>query len=253
MTLRYYCPKIDFVAKKALLDGDEAKHLSKVMRKKSGDEVQLFDGSGVEFLAVIDAVNRNDIELSIRSSWKDSKESDTELVVASALPKGDRQKWLVEKLTELGCICFIPLSTDYRVAKGEPHVTERLRRTVIESSKQCGRSRLMRIAEEMSFAQLTDEISRRRQADPKLRVSVLIPHPVPHGNVGQIPLGEWIVANRSKTDLIYVLIGPEGGFSPTEIEQAVADNWIAIDLGARILRTETAAISACATILAFVP
>ena len=129
------------------LAGDEARHLIAVMRAKIGDEVALFDGSGAEFAAKVVRIGKRDAELEITSRREISRELPFELTLAVALPKGERQKWLVEKLTELGATALVPLLAERGVAQPTGSALDRLRRTVIEASKQCGRNRLMQIAE----------------------------------------------------------------------------------------------------------
>src|SRR5262245_60455622 len=131
---------------RAMLIGDEARHLAAVMRAQVGDEVVLFDGSGAEFGARITGLKKNTVELVVLERREISRELPIPLTLAVALPKGDRQKWLVEKATELGVTRLVPLITERGVAQLVESALERLRRAVIEASKQCGRNKLMEIA-----------------------------------------------------------------------------------------------------------
>src|SRR3954468_10272635 len=144
MSERFFSPR-PITAGGMMLDGPEAHHLLHVMRAAVGDEITLFDGSGAEFRATVETVRRTDAELRIVERNEIDRELPFELVVGVALPKGDRQKWLVEKLTELGVSTLIPLITERSVSQPTGNVLERLRRTVIEAAKQCGRNRLMQI------------------------------------------------------------------------------------------------------------
>src|SRR4029078_8817654 len=127
------------------LQGAEAHHLAQVMRAKCGDEVCLFDGSGFEFRASIRKIGRVEVEFEIVESRQVDREMARHITLAVSLPKGDRQRWLVEKTTELGVARLVPLVTRYSVAQPVGNATTRLRRAVIEASKQCGRNRLMEI------------------------------------------------------------------------------------------------------------
>src|SRR5690606_38530053 len=98
-------------AETAQLTGPEVQHLAKVMRAKVGDEVTLFDGSGAEFRAQIERLGRSEAELRILERREVDRELPRELTLAVALPKGDRQQFLVEKLTELGATRLVPLVT----------------------------------------------------------------------------------------------------------------------------------------------
>ena len=229
-----------------MLDGDEARHLTKVMRKKVGEEVFLFDGSGMEYRAAVAAVGRDQVTLLIRESHQSHLERTVPLTLAVALPKGERQKWLIEKLTELGCTRVVPLHTELSVAKAQPQVVQRLTRYVIEASKQCGRSQLMQIDFQADFETIIN-----RFAEDETAANLLI-HPVSDENVGQLGIHDWLASRRqTPPKVLNVLIGPEGGFSPPEVRFALEKQWIPLDLGPRVLRTETAAIAVCAILSAF--
>src|SRR6185369_1356862 len=146
MSERFFSPH-PISAGGMMLDGPEAHHLLHVMRASVGDEVTLFDGSGAEFRATVVTLRRADAELRIVERNEIDRELPFALVVGVALPKGDRQKWLVEKLTELGVTTLVPLVTERSVAQPAAAAVDRLRRYVIEAAKQCGRNRLMKIAE----------------------------------------------------------------------------------------------------------
>ena len=117
------------------------------MRAKAGTRVTLFDGSGWEFDAVVQRTGRSEVELAIAGRQEIDREARIAVTLGVALPKGDRQKWLVEKVVELGVARLVPLETERGVAQPVENALERLRRGVIEASKQCGRNRLMEIAE----------------------------------------------------------------------------------------------------------
>jgi 16S rRNA (uracil1498-N3)-methyltransferase len=216
------------------------------MRAKVGDEVILFDGTGPEFIARIETLGRSTAELVVLSRREISRELPLRLCLSVALPKGDRQRWMVEKATELGVARLVPLVTTRGVAQPEGAAISRLRRTVIEASKQCGRNRLMEIAEPQSwfdFATAVPPESVRFIAHPceHTPASARRSHPpaLPGGDVLRGNAGEIIFA-----------IGPEGGFTDDEVQRALDAGWRPIGLGPRILRVETAAVAlaACAAL-----
>jgi 16S rRNA (uracil1498-N3)-methyltransferase len=211
---------------RALLTGDEARHVGAVMRAAVGDEVTLFDGSGAQFLARVASIRKGTIELSIVERREVSRELPFSLTLAVALPKGERQKWLVEKATELGVTRIVPLITERGVAQPVESALDRLRRAVIEASKQCGRNRLMEIAAPFAaydFFAAVSKTATRLIAEPSVQ-----------------PLS---AIDASKSTDIVAAIGPEGGFSLAESTAAVSGGWQAVSLGSRILRVETAAIA----------
>lgn len=206
----------------ARLIGPEAHHLIHVMRAKPGDQVTVFDGTGDECWAEVRRVGRSDVEFTILERRAIDRESPVQLILGVGLPKGDRQKGLIEKAVEIGVFRLIPLRTARSVVQLGDDALGRLRRTAIEASKQCGRNRLMEIAPTQDWADFLAKyrtMSNRWVAHPETAAGV--PAPVAQGS-------------------IVVAIGPEGGFEDAEVETARADGWTAVDLGPRLLRVETA-------------
>ena len=225
MSERFFVPA-PITGSTAILEGEEARHLAAVMRATVGDRVVLFDGGGAEFDAEVLALKKHQVELSIVERRELSRELAGELTLAVALPKGDRQKWLVEKATELGVKKLVPLVSERGVAQPVEAALERLRRTVIEASKQCGRNRLLSI---VSPERAIDFFS--QQPAEALRWV---------GDVEGVPPAQ---ALSPAAGAVVIAIGPEGGFSAAERNAAVAAGWQRVSLGRRILRVETAAIA----------
>lgn len=235
MSERFYVPE-PIASNRVTLAGDEARHLTSVMRAKVGDEVLLFDGSGAELVAHVAAVRKLAVELDIAERREINRELPFDLTLAVALPKGDRQKWLAEKATELGVTRLVPLVTSRGVAQPVEAALERLRRGVIEASKQCGRNRLMEIAEPqtaVAYVANVPDTALRLWADP----------------TGE-PLSGIQAAGATQ---IHCAIGPEGGFTSEETAAAKLAGWRLVSLGPRILRIETAAIMLAAWTAASVP
>jgi 16S rRNA (uracil1498-N3)-methyltransferase len=216
----------------ARLDGPEAHHLAHVLRGKIGDEVTLFDGSGAQFEARVKSIGRSSVELAVISRREVNRELARRVTLTVSLPKGDRQRWLVEKATELGVARLVPLLTSRGVAQPGDAALIRLRRAVIEASKQCGRNTLMEIAQPIECGELVASA-----AGSGVR---WIAHPLsPSGR------GHWPVVSPSTSEL-WCAVGPEGGFTDDEVGAALRFGWHPIDLGPRILRVETAAIALAA-------
>lgn len=228
MSQRFFAESPIGDAPSARLVEAEAQHLAKVMRAKLGDEVALFDGSGWEFTARVSGIGKAAVELEIVDRRQIDRELPHALTLAVSLPKGDRQKVLVEKLVELGVTRLVPLDTERSVAEGTPAALARLRRQVIEASKQCGRNRLMEIAEPLSLPQLP-------QHSPPPTERRVLAHP------SDAPL-----RNSAAVGPVIVAIGPEGGFTDDEVALAAGVGWEIVSLGPRILRIETAAIALAA-------
>lgn len=213
---------------RATLSGSEARHLAKVMRIKVGSEVTIFDGSGCEFSSTVTRINRDTVELDILASHEIDRELPFELTLGVALPKGDRQRWLIEKAVELGVTSVVPLITSRGVAQPTAAALRRLRRFVIEASKQCGRNCLMGVQEPSTTGEFVADAANdahRFIADPN---------------------AESAAFDLEKQSPIYIAVGPEGGFTDDELSLATKNGFHSIALGPRILRVETAAISLAA-------
>jgi len=213
----------------ATLDGPEAHHLLHVLRAQPGAPVTLFDGSGYEFEAEITACRRSTVELAIAARRQVDRELPAPLVLGVPLPKGDRQRWLVEKAVELGVTRLVPLRTEHSTEHGA-RPAAKLERYVIEASKQCGRNRLMEITELRTWEQWLTLAGESDQAPPN--ASKLVAH-----FTGQ-PLRSLDLGEIGPT---YAAVGPEGGFTDDEIAAAATAGWTLVRLGPRILRVETAA------------
>ena len=216
----------------ATLTGSEAHHLLHVMRAKPGAEVVLFDGSGNEFPARVETLRRSEADLAVLGQELVDRELPSPLVLAVALPKGDRQRWLVEKAVELGVTRLIPLETTRSVAQPNAKAIERIRRAVIEASKQCGRNRLMEIPSPLAWDDLLCSA-----ADVPVR---LVAHPSSDSRFASI---EALSSGPS-----VLAIGPEGGLADEEIDEALRHGWQTVSLGPRILRIETAALTLAALV-----
>ncbi len=220
---------------RVVLAGPEAHHLIHVMRAAPGLRVVLFDGRGGEFPATVQEIRRSEAILIADARENIDRELPFELTLAVALPKGDRQKWLIEKAVELGITQIIPLKTQRGVAQPVEQALARLRRSVIEASKQCGRNRLMQITEPQSWPELI-----QTSVDIPCR---LIAHPssASAGSSSSAP-GD-VFPKFSTSNHVLAAIGPEGGFTDDEVTMAVDAGWQTVDLGPRILRIETAALA----------
>lgn len=214
------------------IDGPEAHHLLHVLRLNVGAEVVLFDGSGYEFSAQVVQAGRADVELKILDRQEVDRELPFELTIGVALPKGDRQRWLIEKLVELGVTRVMPLITERGVAQPNNSALSRLRRGVIEASKQCGRNRLAEITDSMLWNDfITIEFSESNR---------FVCHP------SGANLNSLINGNTAQPRSLTFAVGPEGGFTDDEIALALNAGWKTASLGPRILRIETAAIAIAA-------
>jgi 16S rRNA (uracil1498-N3)-methyltransferase len=233
MSERFYV-STPITGPRAKLEGTEVHHLVHVMRAKVGDRVSVFDGSGAEFEAEVESIGKSAAELAVLSRSDISRESMSPLTLAVALPKGERQQWMIEKLVELGTAGIVPLSTKRGVAQPTDSALARLRRAVVEASKQCGRNRLLEIQparDWIGFATSCDTGATRLIAD------------IRGACAREIWPKRFATASSSK---VIAAVGPEGGFTEEEIATAVQAGWKTVTLGPRTLRVDTAAIALAA-------
>ncbi|MGB6042744.1 MAG: 16S rRNA (uracil(1498)-N(3))-methyltransferase [Pirellulales bacterium] len=212
------------------LTGQEAHHLLHVMRMKPGADLVLFDGQGAEFRARIVEVSRASANLEILERMDTDRELPLKITVGVALPKGDRQRWLVEKAVELGIHRFVPLQTERGVAQPTANGLVRLRRTAVEACKQCGRNHVPEIGSAQSFRAFIGGAS---DEGPRL-----LAHPGGEASIRSLANG----ALQSAAAAV-LAIGPEGGFTDDEVAAAMEAGWSTVNLGPRVLRVETAALA----------
>lgn len=227
---RFYCPEIDRTTKFFSLDREQSDHVRSVLRMRTGDELQVFDGNGFELLCTIANIGakREAVELSVVSEAEPpSRESELDLTLCAAILKSDKFDFVIQKAVELGVRRFQPLVTA-RCDADARHFSkkaERYQRIIIESSKQCGRAVLMKIEQPVDFS----------KAFSSDGTSILF-----------YESGGNRFSDISASKKITAFVGPEGGWDSSEIELANENNVKIINLGGRILRAETAAIVAAA-------
>ncbi|MGL4420994.1 MAG: RsmE family RNA methyltransferase [Gemmataceae bacterium] len=226
MADRFYHPEL--ATGEITLAGPEAHHLATVRRFTIGDKLTLFDGHGHEAAGTILAIGKKSVAVQVSLVVPLSRERSEMVVIAAAMPKGDRGDFLIEKLVELGVAAFVPLITARTIVQMKETRLENLERAVIEASKQCGRNHLMTIHPPMKWAAFVGNDAPWPGAWQVLHTATTIT---------AVPLG---LATRT------VAIGPEGGFTPEEIALAIESGWQIASLGPRVLRTETAALAAAA-------
>ncbi|MFT7287694.1 MAG: 16S rRNA (uracil1498-N3)-methyltransferase [Halieaceae bacterium] len=216
------------------LQAEPSRHIAKALRMQPGDALYLFDGSGQEYAGSIESVARDRVTVSTGPGETIDRESPLRITLAIALSRGDRMDLIVQKATELGVQTIWPVLSErtgvrldaQRLAKKRGH----WERIAISACEQCGRNRLPDIDDAAPLARVLEQASGEHGGESMLR---LIMHPT---------AGESILPAASTS--LCLLVGPEGGFSDGEVDQALAAGFQSLQLGPRILRTETAPIAA---------
>lgn len=235
---RFYAAQDSINGSTINLSSGETHHLARVLRLRPGDEAFAFDGYGREYRCAFQAIKDNHARLEIIETLVNEVESPVHLTLAQAIAKGEKFDLVIQKATELGASCVIPLVTEHADVKlsdekSEKRV-ERWRRISLEALKQCGRRRLVEIKPPLA---LKDFLESSVSAGTLLVFSE-------RGGVSIITALSEAIDKKNVT----ALIGPEGGWSADELALFDERGAIAITLGPRTLRTETAAITALALI-----
>ncbi|MDM8349084.1 16S rRNA (uracil(1498)-N(3))-methyltransferase [Pseudomonas sp. sp1636] len=208
----------------------QAHYIGRVLRHAVGDAVQLFDGSGLEYLGELIEVGKKSVRVELREVFAGLAESPLQIHLGQGLSRGERMDWAIQKACELGANAISPIvSARCEVRLKDERADKRMahwRQIAISACEQCGRSAIPLIHPPLSLADWL------QQVDAELK---LVLHPVAE------PL-----ASHLKPQSLAFLIGPEGGLSESEVEQAKVAGFQAARLGPRVLRTETAPVVALA-------
>jgi len=212
-----------------VLEGEAAAHLGRVLRVRAGEDVVLFDGSGPEFAATVAAATRRAVELAVGARREADRESPLELVLLQGVCRNERMDWVVRKATELGVTAIRPVQAARSTVKLAPaRVAARIehwRAVAISACEQSGRNTLPDILPPLPVA---GALSAHAGA-----AGVLLDPEAAGGP-------ESLASPRGP---LCLLVGPEGGLDGHERAAARAAGYVAVRLGPRILRTETAALT----------
>jgi 16S rRNA (uracil1498-N3)-methyltransferase len=223
---RFFVQGRDIRANTFVLSGAEAHHICSVLRLKSGDVIELFDGTGTLYVAELHIISKNTVEGRITSQYTEVSTDSFPLTLGMGILKGKKMDLVVQKATELGVKTLIPLITRYsEQQKNLNRRMERWQRIVLEACKQCGRSTPMQISTVCPLQEIPIEY---------FRYSILCWE---NEKTSVIKPGFF-----TQPGPIALLTGPEGGFHEKEIRWAQNNNITMTTLGPLVLRAETAAI-----------
>lgn len=236
---RFFLFKEHVGERQATISGQELEHLRRVLRLGPGDRVTLFDDRGWEHEGVLASLSRDCGLVDIARSYQPERESPLEVTLAQALGKGDKMDVVVEKATELGVRRVAPFVSSRTVARPASEKLQarraRWHKIALSAAKQSGRTRVPEILEVCEFSRLVDE-------PWACELKLLLWEREPEGSLLRIR------EERPRLASLLLVVGPEGGFSTSEADQARRRGYRPIRLGKRILRTETAAIAALSAV-----
>jgi 16S rRNA (uracil1498-N3)-methyltransferase len=229
---RFYVPQPRLERGMLKVEGEEVKHIRKVLRLTEGDEITVFDGLGKEFEGTIVAERLSSVVIRVKSVSSSKRDSPLEVTLAQSLLKGEKMDYLIQKATELGVKEIIPFLSSRSVPLLEKSKRlkrhHRWERIAIEASKQCGRGVVPRIEFLQDYSEMLPK------ASPNALRLILWERE-------GIRLKEILERSKEKKKIFFV-IGPEGGLSQGEVDEAKEAEFIAVTLGRRILRAETASL-----------
>ncbi len=229
---RFYAPPENFSTQKVELDESETRHLRDVLRLRTGDVVNVFDGKGSEFRSRILSIAKRETSLEIIEPVAPSApESKLDLTLCATVLKSDKTDLVVQKSVELGVKRFVPITSGRCdiTLKAAVRRTDRWGKIALEAAKQCGRARLMSVEAADTFG----EIVRKETADLQSNRCVYF---------FSERAGRKFDASGTHTS-ITAFLGPEGGWDDDEIELATALGAHVVTLGGRIMKADTAAVA----------
>ncbi|MDK2776915.1 MAG: 16S rRNA (uracil(1498)-N(3))-methyltransferase [Pseudomonadota bacterium] len=226
---RTYTPQTLQTGSRIDLDSQSAAHLLRVLRMTDGDSLRLFNGDGHEYAAVLCDVQKKGAAAEVGVLLRSDAELSPQMHLGQVVSKGDRMDFTIQKATELGISTITPLWSERCEVrlKGErlEKKMEHWQKVAISACEQCGRNRIPQIHQPLHFSEWAAQTSSGLK---------FILHPR-----DQKPLRDYPAPAA-----VALLVGPEGGFSDAEVEQAISAGFAGLTLGPRVLRTETAALAA---------
>jgi 16S rRNA (uracil1498-N3)-methyltransferase len=213
------------------IEGDAANHITRVLRLEPGAPLTVFDGRGGEYSARIEALRKNAVVIEVHERAPSSRESSLSLTLAQGVSRGERMDWVVQKATELGVTAIVPVLTERTVVKLDARQSARKlghwQGIAVAACEQSGRDRIPDIVAPLPLHDFL------RGIDPQATRVLLSPTGTQRVNGLQAPERK-----------VVVLIGPEGGLAEAEQRSAIGAGFLAVRMGPRVLRTETAAVAA---------
>ena len=235
--LRFYTNQLLAIGNTFQLSESAATHATKALRLNVGDNVVVFNGDGFDYGCELSAISKNKVLASVKDSIKLDNESPLNITLLQAISSGDRMDFTIQKAVELGVTRIQPVTSQRSVVKLSAERaekrTEHWQNVAISACEQSGRAFVPKVSAPLSFSNLFLHLAKVAQADA-CNIT-LAPDAMQTLHKMTKPSGE-----------IYLLIGAEGGLTNEEISLSIAHGFQSILLGPRILRTETAALTAIA-------
>ena len=238
---RFFTPKnnINIEQNTCIIEGEDVKHISRVLRCKENDKLEVCDMDNNEYICEIREINKDNILLDIIEKVDIKRESDLKVKLYQGMPKGTKMELILQKLTEIGVDEIVLVQTKRSVTKidnkKEDKKLERWERIIYEAAKQSKRGKIPTLRGVLSFNEALKDMENN---DLNL---------CPYENERTISIKEGL--KNSSPNTVGIFVGPEGGFEEDEIEKIQNIDGKVVSLGPRILRTETASVVASSIVL----
>lgn len=220
----------------ARITGEEAGHISRVLRMRPGDELTLCDGEGMFYDAAISDIQGGEVVAEISRQYPAPTEPKVKITLFQGIPKNPKLEFIVQKATEIGIVRVVPMNTTRAVAKLEKeNKVQRLQKIAAEAAKQSHRGIVPEVSAPVPFEKAVE-----MAAEAGLAI-------IPYEEENRQSLRDFL--RGKETESLAILIGPEGGFEESEVALAKEKGIVPVTLGPRILRTETAGLVTAALAL----
>lgn len=237
---RFFISASDIKGDRVRLSPEQSHQVCHVLRLKSGDTIVVLDDSGTEYSVTLAAVSRTETVGQVTSKRRAPGEPAAEVTLFQSLLMREKFEWVLQKGTEVGVAQFVPVLTERSLVRTktiEENKLDRWRRILMEAAEQSHRGRIPRLD---PIAPFREAVLRMKDYD---RCIIAAP------SDGATTLHDTLQGMTRSPASVAVMIGPEGGFTEEEVALACHKGAVRVGLGPRILRTETAAMVACALTL----
>lgn len=228
-TTRFFLPPEALSGNRVYFPPDRSRQIARVLRMQPGQVVEVLDGQGQVYVVRLEQVRPRETWGRVVDVRPAGGEPPLQVVLFQALLKGERMDWVLQKGTEVGVTRFVPMITRYTVVRRRDK-RERWTRILTEAAEQCGRAYIPR---------LEDVVGWEKALAAAFTSEVVL---MAHGSQEVLPLRQVLAEMSQKAQDVALLVGPEGGFAPEEVAQAITRGVHLVSLGPRTLRAETAAV-----------
>ena len=239
--LRFYNPENLTIGATVRLSDNAAAHATRVLRLEVSDEIVLFNSDGNDYTCAITSIKKNEVLVIVKTFVKITNESPLNITLLQGISSGDRMDYTIQKAVELGVTAIVPITTSRSLVKlTSERAEKRLAhwQSVVHSAcEQSGRAFVPQVAQPCTLAQWLANTPSPLMGEGKAPPTRILLNPIGATRLAELP---------KPTGNIELLIGAEGGLSQAEIDTALSQGFKSVILGARILRTETAALTAIA-------